>query len=80
MTIREAVSERIKSLCAEQGITINKLATKAGVTQSTVSSITNGASKNPGVCTIKKLCDASDITIIEFFNHPLFEDLELDLN
>lgn len=80
MTIREAVSKRIILLCEEQNITVNKLSTRAGVTQSTVDSILKGRSKNPGVCTIKKLCDASDTTIIDFFNHPLFENLDIDLD
>lgn len=80
MTIREAVAKRIILMCDEQNITINKLSTKAGVTQSTIDSILKGRSKNPGVCTIKRLCDASDITIIDFFDHPLFENLDIDLN
>lgn len=80
MTIREAVSKRIILLCEEQNITVNKLSTRAGVTQSTVDSILKGRSKNPGVCTIKKLCDASGATIIDFFNHPLFENLDIDLD
>lgn len=80
MTIREAISERILLLCEEQNITVNKLCTIAGVTQSTVDSILKGRSKNPGVCTIKKLCDAWNITIIDFFNHPLFQNLEIDLD
>lgn len=80
MTIREAVAQRILTLCDEQNITINMLSTRAGVTQSTVDSIIKGKSKNPGICTIKKLCDASNISIPDFFNHPLFCDLELDLN
>jgi len=80
MTICEAVTKRIILLCDDQNITVNKLSTKAGVTQSTVDSILKGKSKNPGVCTIKKLCDASNISIIDFFNHPLFENLDIDLN
>lgn len=80
MTIREAISKRIILLCEEQNITVNKLSTRAGITQSTVDSILKGRSKNPRVCTIKKLCDASDTTIIDFFNHPLFENLDIDLD
>lgn len=80
MTIREAVAKRIIILCDDQNITINKLSTMAGVTQSTVDSILKGRSKNPGVCTLKRLCDASGITIMDFFNHPLFENLEIDLD
>lgn len=80
MTIVSAVSERIYELCALNDISINKLCTIAGVTQSTIDSILKGKSKNPGICTIKRLCDALNITIIDFFNSDLFLDLEEDLD
>lgn len=80
MTIREAVSQRIYDLCNANDITVNKLCTNAGVTQSTIDSILKGKSKNPGVCTIKRLCDALNIGIIDFFNCELFKNLEQDLD
>ena len=39
----------------------------AGITQSTASNIIHGNSKNPGIVTIKKLCDAVNMSIQEFF-------------
>ncbi|AXU54395.1 MULTISPECIES: helix-turn-helix domain-containing protein [Clostridioides] len=80
MSLLTAVSKRILGLCQENDITVNKLCTMAGVTQSTIDSILKGKSKNPGICTIKKLCDALDITIIDFFNHSFFKDLDIDIN
>lgn len=38
-----------------------------------------GQSKNAGVVTIKKICDGLDITIQEFFEDPIFADLEPEL-
>lgn len=51
----------------------------SGVSQSTIKSILNGESKNPGIVTLKKLCDGLDISIIEFFNTEDFANLEQEL-
>lgn len=78
MTLLNAISKRILNLCSENNITVNKLCTLAGITQSTVNSILKGESKNPGIYTLKKLCDALDITIQDFFNDDLFKNLDKD--
>jgi len=49
------------------------------VSQSTIKSILNGESKNPGIVTIKKLCDGFGITIVEFFDTEEFRTLEQEL-
>ena len=79
MTISEAVTKRLLELCGERGLTINKLCTLSGVTQSTVSDIVNRNTSNTGIATIKKLCDGLEISIRAFFDSPLFEDLEQEL-
>ena len=79
MTISEAVTKRLLELCGERGLTINKLCTLSGVTQSTVSDIVNRTTSNTGIATIKKLCDGLEISIRAFFDSPLFDDLEQEL-
>ena len=79
MTISEAVTKRLLELCGESGLTINKLCTLSGVTQSTVSDIVNRNTSNTGIATIKKLCDGLEISIRAFFDSPLFDDLEQEL-
>lgn len=79
MTVGQAVAERIADLCRERGITLNKLSTISGVTQSTLNNIISGTSKNPTISTIKKVCDGLGIGIVEFFDVPLFYDLEQEL-
>lgn len=79
MGIREVIVERIYDLCNEREITPNALSYLSGVSQSTVKSILNGESKNPGVVTIKKLCDGVDITIVEFFDTEEFRNLEQEI-
>ena len=79
MTISEAVIKRLFELCNERQITINKLSTISGVTQSTVSDIVNGTTASARMDTIKKLCDGHEISVRQFFDSPLFDDLEQEL-
>ena len=79
MTISQAVVKRIFELCDERNVTINKISNISGITQSTVSDIVNGATVNTGIATIKKLCDGFDISVREFFDRPLFDDLEQEI-
>lgn len=79
MNIGEAVKERILELCRERDISVNKLSTMSGVTQSTVNNIVSGRNNSATVSTIKKLCDGLGITIEEFFSAELFRGLEQEL-
>ncbi len=79
MDIGEAVRERIVELCRENDISINKLCTMSGVTQSTVNNIVSGRNNSATVSTIKKLCDGLGISIQDFFCSELFENLEQEI-
>jgi len=79
MSIGVAVKERILELCKERGITINKLGTISGVTQSTINNIVSGRNNSTTIATIKKLCDGLDISVVEFFNADIFGNLEQEI-
>ena len=76
---KSAVRTRILDLCAQRQITVNRLATISGVTQSTLNNIVSGRNNSVTVSTIKKLCDGLDISLREFFDVPAFDDLEQEL-
>ena len=57
-----AVKNRIYRLCEEKNMSVNKLSTEAAVPASTVKNILYGKSINPGIVTIKMLCDGFGIT------------------
>ena len=38
-----------------------------------------GVSKNPGIVSIQKICDGLEISIREFFDDPLFENLDPEI-
>ena len=63
MSTKEAIANRILQLCDERHIAVNELASISGISPSTVYSILNEKSQNPGTITIKKLCDGLEITL-----------------
>ena len=79
MTTKEAVAQRIIDLCAERNIAVNALANISGVAPSTIYSMLNTKSQNPGVVSIKKICDGLKITVRQFFDSPLFDDTEQEI-
>ena len=79
MNTKQAVAKRILALCDEKQIAVNALANLAGVPPSTVYSMLNEKSQNPGVVSLKKLCDGLEITLREFFDSPIFDELEQEI-
>ena len=76
MNAKDAVAKRIQALCAQQDITVNELANRCGMTPSTIYSMMNQKSKNPGVVSIQKICDGLEISVRTFFDDSLFEKLD----
>lgn len=70
---------RILKLCEEKKITMNKLATDSGVAPSTIKNILYGKSQNPGIVTLKMLCDGLDISLADFFDTDEFRNLEQEI-
>lgn len=68
MDYSEIYVKRIRSLCKQRGIAINKLATMSDVKQSTLDNIVRGLTKNPRVKTLHKLAIAFNMTLAEFLD------------
>ena len=79
MNTRQTVAARLVALCGQQNLTINKLANRSGIPPSTLKNILYGKSQNPGIVTIKMLCDGLGITLGEFFSTPEFDSLEQEI-
>lgn len=79
MKIKEAVEKRILELCEQRKIAVNTLANISGISPSTIYSMLNEKSKNPGVVSIQKICDGLDISIRDFFNSDIFDDIEQEI-
>jgi len=79
MTYSDAIIKRLNDLCMERDITINKLATLSGITQSTVDNLMKGTTRNPKLKTLHKLATGLDMTVSELLDFPemnetVFED------
>ena len=74
-----AVKGRLLRLCEEHRLTINKLSTESAVPPTTIKNILNGRSKNPGIVTIKMLCDGMGVSLAEFFDTEEFRELEQEI-
>lgn len=79
MDTYSTVKNRLLELCGEKKMSIHKLAIESGVAPSTIKNILYGKSKNPGVVTIKMLCDGFGISLIDFFNTDDFYSLEQEI-
>lgn len=79
MNTKNAVANRIIELCNQKNIAINALANMAGISPSTLYSVLNEKSQNPGIVTIKKLCDGLEISLREFFDADFFDDIEQEI-
>ena len=79
MNTKEAIAKRILESCEQKNLAINALANLSGVSPSTVYSMLNEKSLNPGVVSLKKLCDGLDISLRTFFDSPIFDDIEQEI-
>jgi len=74
-----AVKNRILQLLGEKNMSIYKLAMESAVAPSSIKNILYGKSQNPGIVTLKMLCDGFGITLVEFFNTAEFKNLDQEI-
>lgn len=79
MNIAQATKERIEELAAEKGMNFCQLATVSSIPYTTIKSIIYNQSKNPGITTIKKICDGLEISVTDFFDTDIFRSLEQEI-
>mgnify|MGYP002511685661 FL=1 len=78
MEYSEIYVNRIKSLCKQRGIAINKLATMSGMNQSTLDNIVRGITKDPRVKTLHKVAIAFNMTLAEFLDFDELNDYSFE--
>ena len=78
MQYYELFALRIRQLCNEQGITINRLATLSGLKQSTIDNIIRGASRNPKIHTLHQIATTFNMSLSEFLDFPELNDYPID--
>ena len=70
MTYSKAIIKRIDELSTQKKLTINGLANRAGLQQSTVDAIIKGTNKRPRIDTLHKIATAFNMTVSEFLDFP----------
>lgn len=78
MTYSDVIIKRLKFLCSERGYTVNKLATRSGITQSTVENLMSGKTKNPKLKTLHRLSIGLDMTVSELLDFPEMNNTNFD--
>ncbi len=79
MNAKQAVAQRITDLCTEHEIAVNSLANQSGISPSTIYSMLNEKSQNPGVVSLQKICDGLGITLRQFLNNDIFDNIEQEI-
>ena len=75
MKLSNAIKQRILNLISERNITVSKLSTLAGISRSTLSKFLSGKRKYLHIEIIECICEALNITLKDFFDDPLFNDV-----
>ena len=78
MTYSDAIIKRLTQLCTDKNITVNKLASLSGITQSTVDNLTKGKTKNPKLKMLHKLAVRLNMTVSELLNFPEMNETAFD--
>ena len=79
MNTYTTVKNRLLQLLGEKNMSIHRLAMESAVPPSSIKNILYGKSQNPGIVTLKMLCDGFGITLVEFFNTEEFMNLEQEI-
>ena len=79
MGVKDAGTARFEAICRERQMAVNELASRSGVTPSSVYSMLAPSRRNISIVLIKKLCDGLDMSLKDFFSGPEFDALEQEI-
>lgn len=78
MQLNQAISQRLSELLEERNMTQYQLFTRSGVPKSTIHNLVACRYDSVKLRIIHELCQGLQISISEFFQSPLFDELNLD--
>lgn len=78
MQLQQAISLRIMELVHENGITLNQLAERSGLSASSITRTVkaNSSVSNTTTGTVLKMCSGLGIPFKIFWESPLFDDID----
>lgn len=78
MLLSDAIRKRIEELMKLNGIKyVNSLSNLAGISNS-LNDFMNGKTELPKIDTILHICEGFEIQLVDFFNSPLFQDVQYE--
>lgn len=78
LILEDAIRTRIYNLAKERNITINKVSTLSGLPHTTLLSFMNNDTHDPRISTLLHICEAFEISLNDFFNDTLFNDVNAE--
>lgn len=75
MKAQDALRKRIIELAEQKNYSMNKIASNCYINTSTIISLLNGHSKKSEISTISKICYGLGVSMREFFDSPIFDDI-----
>lgn len=78
MQLNQAVSMRLRELLSQRGMTQYQLFSKSGVPKSTINNLINCSYDSVKLRIIHEICQGFQISLTEFFQSPLFDEVNLD--
>lgn len=78
LSLEQAIRQRILNLAKAKNITINKVSTLSGLPHTTLLSFMNNDTHDPRMSTILHICEAFEISLNEFFNDKLFNNVKAE--
>ena len=76
MLLSEAIKLRIIELLEINKISAYKISYKSGISPSNISDVLRGKVSEPTVSTILHICEGANITLKDFFDSVLFDEVE----
>lgn len=76
MKLSKCIALRVSGLLAEKGINQYSLYKNGGIPRSTISDVVNNNKKRVSTETIYQICSTIGISLADFFNHPLFNEID----
>ena len=78
MQLNQIVAKRIRMLCVEQSINQYGLFLRSGVPMTTISSVLHCVHRSVTLQVLYGISEGFGISLIDFFNSPLFERENID--
>lgn len=76
MLLPEAIKLRIIELLDINNLSAYKLSYKGGISPSNISDVLRGKVTEPTISTILHICECANITLKDFFDSKLFDEVE----